>query len=112
MSQKTAVPLRSPIEIEIKVVKGERANWFVKPTKVPPGSTVTWHCPNSDFVIWFPGKKNPLTGGTNELYSRQGKASAVVGFKTDTYYYTVLAKDQKGATHLIEGNSPPEMIIQ
>ena len=101
-------------QVDVKIVKvgGKSANWFVKPLTVQPNTKVVWHCGIDSFTIWFPKDHNPLARGNNEIYGKNGKASVVVGSKAGTYYYCILVTEDNGDVHLVEGNSPPEMVIQ
>jgi hypothetical protein len=106
--KKTASP---QVEVTIVTVKGDRANYFVKPLKIEKNTKVVWRCGINSFIIWFPKDHNPIANGHTEIYGINGKASAVVGTKEGTYYYCVLVSDEDGNVHLVEGNSPPEMVI-
>jgi hypothetical protein len=97
---------------KIVIIKGGNANWFIKQIKVHPNTKVTWHCRLNNISVWFPKENTPLAGGKNEVYGKNGKASAVVGSKKGTYHYCLLVTEDNGDVHLVEGNSPPEMIIQ
>ena len=111
----TATPnkLSNPqVDAKILIVKGESANWFVKPLNVQPNTKVIWHCGINSFTIWFPKNLNPLADGKTEIHGKNGKASAVVGSKTGTYCYCILVTDDNGVVHLVEGNSPPTMVIE
>jgi hypothetical protein len=107
--KKPAIP---QVDAKIVIVKGESANWFIKPLEVPPNAKAIWHCRLNSFTIWFPSEHNPIAGGKTEIYGKNGKASAVVGSKTGTYYYCILVTDEDGVVHLVEGNSPPTMVIE
>ncbi len=96
---------------KIIIVKGGNANWFIKPIKVHANTKVTWHCRLNSISIWFPKDNNPLAGGKNEVYGKNGKANAVVGSKKGKYYYCILVTEDNGEVHLVEANSPPEMEI-
>lgn len=100
------------VDVRIVIVKGERANWFIKPLEVPRNAKVIWHCRLNSFTIWFPSEHNPLANGKTEIYGKNGKASAVVGSKSGTYHYCILVTDEDGVVHLVEGNSPPTMVIE
>ncbi len=100
------------VDARIIIVKGDRANWFIKPLKVQPDTKVTWRCGLNSFTIWFPKDNNPIANGNTEIYGKNGKASAVVGSKTGTYYYGIHVTDEDGVVHLVEGNSPPTMVIE
>jgi len=104
-------PASPEVDAKIIVTKGGNANWFIKPIKVHPHTKVTWHCRLNSISIWFPKDNNPLAGGKNEVYGKNGKASAVVGSKKGKYYYCILVTEDNGEVHLVEANSPPEMEI-
>jgi hypothetical protein len=99
------------VDVKIVVVKGDHANYFVKPLKVEANSKVVWHCGINNFVLWFPKDNNPIANGHTEIHGKNGKASAVVGSKKGVYQYSALVTDEGGNVHLVEGNSPPEMVI-
>ena len=101
-------------QVDVRIVKvgGKGANWFVKPLKIKTGTKVVWHCGIDSFTIWFPKNHNPLANGNSEIYGKNGKASAVVGTKPGTYHYCILVTEDNGDVHLVEGNSPPTMIIE
>ncbi len=101
-------------QVDAKIIKvsGKSANWFVKPLTIGPNTRVVWHCGIDSFTIWFPKDTTPLAGGKTEIYGKNGKASAVVGSKPGTYYYCILVTEDNGDVHLVEGNSPPTMVIQ
>jgi hypothetical protein len=107
--KKPAIP---QIDAKILILRGGNANWFIKRLKVHPNTKVIWHCRLNSFTIWFPKNHNPIANGKTEIYGKNGKASAVVGSKEGTYYYSILVTDEKGEVHLVEGNSPPTMEIQ
>ena len=106
--KKTAIPEHDE---RIIVIKGGNANWFIKKIKVHPHTKVTWHCRLNKISIWFPADKNPLVGGKNQVYGKNGKASAVVGANKGKYHYCILVTEDNGQVHLVEANSPPEMEI-
>jgi hypothetical protein len=101
-------------QVDVKIVKvgGKSANWFVKPLTIGENTRVVWHCGIDSFIIWFPKNHNPLANGNTEIYGKNGKASAVVGTKTGTYHYCILVVEDNGDVHLVEGNSPPTMVIE
>jgi hypothetical protein len=99
------------VDVRIAVLKGGNENWFIKPIKVAPNSRVTWHCRLDRISIWFPKDKNPLAGKSNEVYGKNGKATAIVGSKPGKYFYCILITEDNGQVHLVESNSPPEMEI-
>jgi hypothetical protein len=100
------------VDAKILILKGDRANYFVKRLEVEQNSKIVWHCGINSFTIWFPKNHNPIANGSTEIYGKNGKASAVVGSKPGTYHYCIVVADEKGHLHLVEGNSPPEMVIQ
>jgi hypothetical protein len=108
--QKT--PTNAQVDVKIIKVGGKGANWFVKRLTIPTNSRVVWHCGIDSFTIWFPKNHNPIANGSTEVYGKNGKASAVVGSKTGTYYYCILVTEDNGDVHLVEGNSPPTMVIE
>lgn len=112
MSAMPGSPVNPPVDVKIVMVKGERANWFVKPLKIHANTKVTWHCRLNGITIWFPSKENPLKDSKkNEIRGKNGRASAAVGSKKGVYHYCILVTDEKGVVHLVEGNSPPTMVI-
>ena len=109
-TQKKAV--NPQVDVTIVTVKGDHANYFIKPLKVKENTKIVWHCGINNFTLWFPKDHNPIANGHTEIYGKNGKASAVVGSNKDTYAYCILVADEGGHVHLVEGNSPPEMEIQ
>lgn len=107
--KKTASPQHDE---RIIVIKGGNANWFIKQIKVHPHTKVTWHCRLNRISVWFPEDKNPFASGKNQVYGKNGKASAVVGTKKGKYEYCILVTEDNGDVHLVEGNSPPTMVIE
>ena len=111
-----AATLKTPAnpQVDVKIIKvgGISANWFVKPLTVKSNTKVVWHCGIDSFTIWFPKNQNPLANGNAEIYGKNGKATAVVGSKLGTYYYCILVTEDNGDVHLVEGNSPPTMVIE
>jgi hypothetical protein len=105
-------PANPQVDAKIIIIKGEQANYFVKPLNIQPNTKVVWHCGIDSFTIWFPKNHNPLASSTTEVYGKNGKASAVVGSKVGTYHYCILVTDEDGVVHLVEGNSPPSMVIE
>jgi hypothetical protein len=76
---------------------------------------VTWHCEDSDFIVWFPKDRNPLEGN-NEIPSTNRQAKATVRPYDDKmikpgakFHYCILLLDKED---MVEGNSPPTMIIE
>ena len=107
------MPITEPpkhVDVSIAKVPGPTSNWFVKPIKIARGGTITWHCSECQIYLWFPSK-DALKGGTNGIH-RKNPVTVTVGTNPGTYYYTMLVKDYDGHMHLVEGNSPPEVIIE
>ena len=105
-------PAPPQVDVKIIILRGGNANWFIRPLKVHPNTKVVWHCGINSFTIWFPKDTNPIASDKTEIYGKNGKASAVVGSKTGTYCYCILVTDDNGVVHLVEGNSPPTMVIE
>jgi hypothetical protein len=100
------------VEAKIVMLKGGHSNWFVKTLTVKQNSRVTWRCGLHTLTVWFPKDHTPLANGKSEIHGKNGKASAEIGSKTGTYHYCILVTDEGGGVHLVEGNSPPTMIIE
>lgn len=99
------------VDVRIIRVQGGNANWFVKKIEVEAGGKVTWYCKHFEMFVWFTDK-NALKLGKMHAHSTKGQLTVDVGSKKGTYPYVMMIKDDKGEMHLVEGNSPPEMIIQ
>lgn len=99
-------PWYMPYKVDLLRVKVDSAS----PTKV------TWECPDSEFTVWFPQNNNPLVG-SNEVYSKNRVAEAQVKpFKLEKgehkkFFYGILLTDTD-KEDVVEGNSPPTMIIE
>ena len=100
------------VEAKIVTVPGVRSNWFVKKLDLKPNTKVTWRSGINSFIVWFPKDHNPVASGKTEIYGKNGKASAEMGSKAGTYTYCILVTDEAGEVHLVEGNSPPTMVIE
>jgi hypothetical protein len=99
-------------EAKIVMLKGGNANWFVKSLIIKANSKVTWRCGLHTITLLFPKDHTPLAGGKTEILGKNGKATAEVGSKKGIYQYCILVTDEAGVVHLVEGNSPPTMVIQ
>lgn len=74
--------------------------------------TATWDCPNCSITVMFPATRSPLSNGETQK-TGTGSVTAQIDIGAKGYYpYCILVQDQDGDFHLVEGNSPPEMIIE
>ena len=74
--------------------------------------TATWDCPNCAIVVMFPTARTPLLNKATEVIG-QGSAVAQLDSNAKGYYpYCIMVQDADGDFHLVEGNSPPEMIVE
>ncbi|HCA79079.1 MAG TPA: hypothetical protein DEP53_05025 [Bacteroidetes bacterium] len=107
-----------------KKAKFKNANktpkWMVEDLSAKPGEAIEWDGTafNSEFIVWFPGNRNPLEG-PNEVYSRGGVAQATVKqpyggviTKDARFRYCILLTDEAKKDVVIGEKSPPEMIIE
>ncbi len=83
---------------------------FVGKMEHAPGEEVTWTCDDSEFRIWFPPEHDPLEPGPDVSKGRTLTRKLRKGLKPgDEFEYSMYCfKDE----HLVEGNSPPIMIIR
>lgn len=91
-------------------VHGNTKRHVVEKMEYSAGEEVTWTCDDSDFRIWFPPEHDPLEPGpdtsTKGTLTRKLKAGLPHGEEFEYGMYCF--KDKR----LVEGNSPPIMIIR
>jgi hypothetical protein len=102
-----------PKKVDVRIIRvhGGNANWFVKKIEVEAGGKVTWYCKHYEIFVWFTDK-HALKLGKVHVHGTKGQVSVDVGTKKGRYFYAMMIKDDNGEMHLVEGNSPPEMVIE
>ena len=78
--------------------------------------TITWSSDDTEFEIWFPRDRNPVTGipFLRRLSANSRGRRVIRHFKNlknlepGVYHYTIFCKKNNS---MAEGNSPPRMII-
>ena len=98
----------------VDIVQGPSDPWKVGKIVAGRKDVVKWKCKaNHSIYVMFPKAQTPLSGGRTEVSAVGSVAGDIASDAPKGFYsYTVLVQDPKGVFHSVEGNSPPEMVIQ
>ena len=88
----------------------QNGSWIVGVITAKKDDGVFWTAPDdSDIVIWFPPKADPMNIGTQPVKAGQTFSANVPAGKAGTYPYSIfIYKD----CSMVEGGSSPVMIIE
>jgi hypothetical protein len=76
------------------------------------GDQVKWKAPNCNIFITFPASRTPLLNGATEASGRSPLSAGIDPKASGYFVYLAMVQDKEGELHLVEGNSPPEMVIE
>lgn len=86
--------------------------WKVGKIVAQKNDVVTWKCKKHSIIVMFPKARTPLLNGVCEVSAKDTVTGIIDGSASGVYSYTILVQDPKGVFHSVEGNSPPEMVIE
>jgi len=95
---------------EIVIRKDPDGCWRVSRVYGKGDDRVKWKCPGCNIFIFFPSNRTPLAG--TEV---RGNSSATASIRKDAqgyYVYSAMIQEKSGEMHVVEGNSPPDMVIE
>ncbi|MFQ5865532.1 MAG: hypothetical protein ACE5IW_09920 [bacterium] len=93
-------------KIEKKGVLKKR--WKIKRVKAIKDDEITWEANDGDITIWFPPGMDPLEIHQKTISSGTSLTRKIPPNVTGTYEYSIFCHKDK---QMVEGNSPPQIII-
>jgi hypothetical protein len=98
---------------KVKISPNPSGHWKVDKVVLDSNTReATWECPGCKIFVLFLHARTPLLNGDTEV-SGQDSVFTQLDTNAKGYYpYCILVQDADGNFHLVEGNSPPEMIIE
>jgi hypothetical protein len=97
---------------EVEIRRDPDGQYRVKRVYGKPGDQIKWKCPNCNIFIIFPAKRTPFAGGETEASGKSPVSGTIDGKANGFFIYSAMVQDQHGDLHVVEGNSPPEMVIE
>lgn len=97
----------------VDIVQMPSDPWRVDRIVASKTNVVTWKCKgNHTIYVMFPTAHSPLVGKQHELSAVEEVSGKISDTANGVYSYSILVQDPKGKFHSVEGNSPPEMVIE